>query len=143
MIIKVGLPLPKFLKMNYFKKNNISDYNKYIMSGNPDLLKEMNKYIKYTNTLEKAYVKKHQEIEYIYQKIMELKADIPNNKINKLVTEIQEIISPNSQLRLEQRQVFDINKDIPETLPEKKELNTKVRKLDKKMKNLKPKIQDY
>ena len=113
------------------------------MSGNPDLLKEMNKYIKYTNTLEKAYVKKHQEIEYIYQKIMELKADIPNKKINKLVTEIQEIIAPNSQLRLEQRQVFDINKDIPETLPGKKELNTKVRNLDKKMKNLKPKIQDY
>ena len=42
------------------------------MSSGKDFLEEIQKQINYTHKLEKAYLKKHDEVEFLYEKLQEM-----------------------------------------------------------------------
>ena len=95
------------------------------MSSGKDFLEEIQKQINYTHKLEKAYLKKHDEVEFLYEKLQEmiyfLKVDnMDYPRINQLVKRIEKIITRQSDEEEEQLEVLQNSKDILE------DMNTKI-----------------
>lgn len=84
-------------------------------------LNEIRNQIDYTNKLEEAYITKHTEIEYLYARLRQLMSYVQNEdsdipKLNKIITEIQKIISTDSNFRQQQLQVLYSSKQVLEDL---------------------------
>lgn len=84
-------------------------------------LNEIRNQIDYTNKLEEAYITKHSEIEYLYARLRQLMSYVQNEdsdipKLNKIITEIQKIISTDSNFREQQLQVLYNSKQVLEEL---------------------------
>ena len=94
------------------------------MSSGKDFIKDIKEQIDYTHQLEKAYLEKHEEVEFLYKKLQEmvhfLKEDkFDYSRINKLIKNIQKIVSRQSDEEEEQLEVLENSKDILEDMETK------------------------
>lgn len=101
------------------------------MSDATEFIKQIKDQINYTQRLEEAYITKHTEIEYLYARLRELMNYAQSNKsgipqINKMLDEIEKLISKNSIVREEQLQVLHDSKIVLEELNEEPNVDTEV-----------------
>ena len=96
------------------------------MSSGQELLNEISQQIDYTHRLEKAYLKKHDEVVFLYDKLQVmvyfLKVDKAQNpRINGLIKRIEKIVTRQSDEEEEQLEVLKNSKSLLENM------NTKIK----------------
>ena len=101
------------------------------MSSGQELLDEINEQINYTQRLEKAYLKKHDEVEFLYDKLQEmvyyLKVDKAQNpRINSLIKRIEKIVTRQSDEEEEQLEVLKKSKTLLEDINSKIDGKSKI-----------------
>lgn len=110
------------------------------MSSGADFIQEIKEQIDYTHKLENAYLRKHEEVEFLYEKLQEmvyfLKVDNTQfPRINDLIHRIEQIITRQTDEEEEQLEVLQNSKDILEDVETKISNKSSVKKLIKSLKN--------
>lgn len=113
------------------------------MSSGTDFIREIKEQIDYTHKLENAYLKKHDEVEFLYYKLQEmvyfLKVDNTQfPRINDLIHRIEQIITRQTDEEEEQLEVLQNSKDILEDvetkISNKLPIKNLIKNLDSKIK---------
>jgi hypothetical protein len=118
-----------------------------------ELIDEINEYINYTGVLENAYLVKHQEIEFIYEKLGKIMRqyytpesnNIPQERIIKLINDINNLIDKDGKTQKEQKNILEQSKKNSRNMQERmqKYINNSRSQITRERKRSKKKSKKY